>query len=488
MLKLRTISGISRNEKDIDFSDRGSYNITICTGSMNRGIGAFALIYAESVFCPVFAPIDYVHRVVCFMESSQIRRPARKYSFTSYFVTALLGALLGGIVVVMVFPQVFSLRALWTSDDTVEIDNTGDDPPRFPLDRPAPRAASPLPLDEINRSRRTAIVMAVERVSPTVVSIVATQLVRQRGYTTLFDDPIFGRFLAVPQDYLKEIPNTGSGVVISPDGYIVTNAHVVQNARRIRIVLADGQTLESSVIGVNERSDLAVLRVQDDVFSAAMLGTSSNVMVGEWAIAIGNPLGLAIDDAKPAVTVGVVSAVGRDFSRSESDSRAVYRDMIQTDASINPGNSGGPLVNALGEVIGINTFIISESGGSEGIGFAIPIDHVKKVADELIKYGKPRSGRTGLSVTDITRFLAAELGIRDRNGVLVNDVASSSPAAQAGVQVMDIIREINGQPIANRAEAREVLYGMLVGDTVQLVIERNGRRMTMAMQIEEGQE
>lgn len=409
------------------------------------------------------------------MESSQIRRPAKQYSFTSYFVTALVGALFGGIVVVTVFPQVFSLQALWTPDDTVEID-------------PAPRAASPLPLDEISHSRRTAIVTAVERVSPAVVSIVATQLVRQRGYTRLFDDPIFGRFLAVPGDYLQEIPNTGSGVVISPDGYIVTNAHVVQNARRIRIVLADGQTLESSVIGVNERSDLAVLRVQDDVFSAAMLGTSSNVMVGEWAIAIGNPLGLAIDDAKPAVTVGVVSAVGRDFSRSESDSRAVYRDMIQTDASINPGNSGGPLVNALGEVIGINTFIISESGGSEGIGFAIPIDHVKKVADELIKYGKPRSGRTGLSVTDITRFLAAELGIRDRNGVLVNDVASSSPAAQAGVQVMDIIREINGQPIANRAEAREVLYGMLVGDTVQLVIERNGRRMTMAMQIEEGQE
>ena len=184
------------------------------------------------------------------------------------------------------------------------------------------------------------------------------------------------------------------------------------------------------------------------------------------------------------MAVGVVSAVGRDFRR-EQGSRTVYRDMIQTDATINPGNSGGPLVNALGEVIGINTFILSESGGSEGVGFAIPIDRVRRVADELIQYGGPRRGWTGLSVIDITEYVAQELNIEDRQGVLVNEIDPESPAARAGIRIMDVIRKINGEAIASYPDAREALYGSLVGDSIELEVERDGRLMPLTLDIAE---
>ena len=385
---------------------------------------------------------------------------------------------------VTVLPETIKSRVLGPADvPEASVSNAQD----LPAEQSAPAPVFLPPSDPIGYSRRTAVVSAVERVGPSVVSIVATQVVRQRGYARLFDDPFFGGMM-VPRIYSREVPNTGSGVIIDEAGYIVTNAHVVRRAKRIRVVLTDGRALDSKVIGLNVISDLAVLKVEENDLPAAALGVSNDVMVGEWAIAIGNPLGLAIEDAQPAVTVGVVSAVGRDFPRSGSESRTVYRDMIQTDASINPGNSGGPLVNALGEVIGINAFILSESGGSEGIGFAIPIDHATKVVDELIKYGKPRTGWIGLYVTDLTRFFAEELGVEDRAGVLVSEVTERSPAQRAGIRVGDVIRKVNGSPVANRADARELLYGLLVGDTVEFNLERSGASLTVSLQIEEGLE
>ncbi|MEE2710779.1 MAG: trypsin-like peptidase domain-containing protein [Gemmatimonadota bacterium] len=420
------------------------------------------------------------------MEPSH-RPPQRNYSLISYILAALVGTLLGVIVMVTVRPEMFNSLLLWSTADAEHPEAPVVERPVPPVVQPVPLPVSSLQNDGISQSRRTAVVSAVERVSPTVVSIVATQIVRQRGYARLFDDPFFGGVM-VPRIYRREVPNTGSGVIFTSDGYIVTNAHVVQHAQRIRVVLTDGRALESDVVGIDAISDLAVLKVEADNLVEAKLGVSADAMVGEWAIAIGNPLGLAVEDAQPAVTIGVVSAVGRDFPRSGSESSTVYRNMIQTDASINPGNSGGPLVNALGEVIGINAFILSENGGSVGIGFAIPIDHVNKVVSELIKFGKPRSGWIGLYVTDITRFLAEELNVEDRNGVLVNEVAGRSPAQLAGVQVGDVIREVNGTPVANRAEAAELLYGHLVGDTVDFIIERNGKRIEISLQIEEGQD
>lgn len=419
-------------------------------------------------------------------ESPQTQTPVRRPSMVSYLLTALVGSLIGVIVLLTVFPELFSVRSVLTPRNSAPRPSVVSS--IQPVDPPDSQKTSASANEAISSSRRTAIVAAVERVSPAVVSIVATFKVQQRGYSRLFDDPLFGDFL-VPRIYAREVPSTGSGVIINDDGYVITNAHVVQSgkvsANRIRAVLTDGRTLECALIGYDDMSDLAVLHLEGENFPVAPLGRSSEAMVGEWAIAIGNPLGLAIDDAKPAVTVGVVSALGRDFSRRESDSQAVYRDMIQTDASINPGNSGGPLVNASGEVIGINTFIISESGGSEGIGFAIPVDRAVRVVDELIQFGQLRRGWTGLTVIDITVFLAEELNITDRRGVLVYEIDRNSPAEQAGVRVMDVIRRINGEPINNRSDAREALYGSLVGDTAELSIERNGQPMTVVLRIAE---
>lgn len=416
----------------------------------------------------------------------QASRPPLRRRLMPYVITALVGSLLGGVVMFTLIPHVSDSRPVWSSSPDFGV------PVRRDGARPTPdlvttRSTVMRSPEEVSQSRRTAIVRAVEQVSPAVVSIIATQLIRQRGYATLFDDPMFGRFLAIPREYLQEVPNSGSGFVISREGYVLTNAHVIQNAQRIRVVLTDGRTLESQRVGVNETSDLAVLKIDGEDLAYAPLGRSSDVMVGEWAIAIGNPFGLALDDAKPAVTVGVVSAVGRDFGRDGHESRAVYRDMIQTDASINPGNSGGPLINAAGEVIGINTFIISESGGSEGIGFAIPIDHARKVVGELIKFGKPRSAWIGLSVMNISWLLAENLSIRDRRGVIINGVAKHSPAEQAGLRMMDIIREINGKRIENRADAEDAFYGVLVEDEVRLLLERAGRPMTVTLRLGEGQ-
>ncbi len=341
--------------------------------------------------------------------------------------------------------------------------------------------------EAISTSRRTSIVSAVERAGPAVVSIVATFQMQRRGFSPMFDDPFFGHFV-VPRLYTREEPNTGSGVIIDEAGYIVTNAHVVQlgdyTARRIRAVLTDGRSLVCNLVGVDVMSDLAVLHVEGQDIPVAALGRSDDIMTGEWAITIGNPLGLAVEDAQPAVAVGVVSALGRNFRRQQG-SRTVYRDMIQTDATINPGNSGGPLVNALGEVIGINTFILSESGGSEGVGFAIPIDRVRRVADELIQYGGTRRGWTGLSVIDITEYVAQELNIDNRLGVLVNEIDPDSPADVAGILVMDVIRKINGEVIASYPEAREALYGSLVGDSIELEVERDGRLMPLVLHIAE---
>ena len=339
----------------------------------------------------------------------------------------------------------------------------------------------------ISVSRRTSIVSAVERAGPAVVSIVATFKMQRRGFSSMFENEFLGHFV-VPRLYTREEPNTGSGVIVDDSGYIVTNAHVVQlgdlTAQRIRAVLTDGRSLACSLVGVDIMSDLAVLHVDDEALPVAPLGRSDDLMTGEWAITIGNPLGLAIEDARPAVAVGVVSAVGRDFGRQQG-SRTVYRDMIQTDATINPGNSGGPLVNALGEVIGINTFILSESGGSEGVGFAIPIDRVRRVVDELIQYGNLRRGWTGLSVIDITEYVAQELEIENRLGVLVNEIDPESPAAQAGIRVMDVIRTINGEAISSYPDAREALYGSLVGDSIELEVEREGQLLSLTLHIAE---
>ena len=242
------------------------------------------------------------------------------------------------------------------------------------------------------------------------IGVVTTRIVR--GFNPLYDDffdSFFREFLPPTRyyKYRESIPNIGSGVIVSRDGYVVTNQHVVREAEEITVVTPDGLKLTGTVAGVHEASDIAVIKVEADDLPYAPLGDSDNLMVGEWAIAIGNPFGNLIEDAHPSVTVGVISARKRSFKPSGAGQ--VYRERIQTDAAINPGNSGGPLVNADGEVIGINTFIFTRSGGSLGVGFAIPINRVKRVLEEVRTHGKVRDVWLGFTVITVDNETARAL-------------------------------------------------------------------------------
>jgi serine protease Do len=339
----------------------------------------------------------------------------------------------------------------------------------------------------ISASRRTAIVSAAERVSPAVVSVsvVATRTVRADPFPQgMFRDEFFQRFFP-PTEYQEKVPGLGSGVIVDRSGLILTNEHVVHDADDIAVTLPDGRQLPAKVLGASGPYDLAVLKVSGDRLPVAPLGDSDQLVVGEWAIAIGNPFGYLLNDPQPSVTAGVVSATHRDVKSEASQGGGVYKNMIQTDASINPGNSGGPLVNGDGEVIGINTFIFTQTGGSIGLGFAIPINLAKKILEETQRFGRVRAAWPGMSLQPVTPYLAQRLGYTDLGGLVVTDVAPAGPAGKAGVQVGDRIRKVNGQLIRNVEDARRSIYGAGVGDRMALTIERDGKTIEVAFTLVE---
>ncbi len=357
-------------------------------------------------------------------------------------------------------------------------------------DRPAMPAgtlvatAAPLDPDEsISCSRENAIVKASKRAGPAVVSIgvVATRIVR--GINPLYDDffDSFFRDFLPPTRYYKyreSIPNIGSGVIVSPDGYIVTNEHVVHGAEEIKVVTPGGLTLAGRLAGLHEASDIAIIKVDADDLPHAPLGDSDDLMVGEWAIAIGNPFGNLIEEASPSVTVGVISAQRRSF-RPDASGR-IYRDMIQTDAAINPGNSGGPLINANGEVIGINTFIFTRSGGSLGIGFAIPANRAKKILDEVIEYGRVRDVWLGFTVITIDEATAGALRL-PAGGALVRVVDMDSPADEAGLRSGDIIAGVNSHIIKDAEDARSAFGSVLVGEKFSIDVLRGKKELHLTL-------
>lgn len=327
----------------------------------------------------------------------------------------------------------------------------------------------------LETGRQNAITKAVGIVQPAVVSVnvIKTEIVRR--YINPFDNPFFGFFDNVP--YRREVQGIGSGVIISEDGYIVTNAHVVEGATKLSVSLPDGRQFEGKLIGYDSIHDLAVLKIEDSTLPCAKLGSSHDLIIGEWAIAVGNPYGLLIKDSRPSVSVGVISALDRNFG--ENKDGKVYRKMIQTDAAINPGNSGGPLVNIYGEVVGINTFIFSESGGNIGIAFSIPIDRVKKITRELIQHGKIRDIWFGFKVQDITPILASYLNLKSTDGVIVNIVDKNGPAEQAGLLKGDIIIEINGNYIKDANVAELAVTDIAVGDKIVIKALRNGQEVSI---------
>jgi serine protease Do len=338
---------------------------------------------------------------------------------------------------------------------------------------------------DISASRRTAIVVAAQRVSPAVVSVsvVTQRVVRADPFGGMPHDEFFDRFFP-PTTYKERIPGLGSGVIVNPSGLILTNEHVVRDAEQITVNLTDGRQVAARLLGSSSVYDLAVLKIDAKDLPAAPLGNSDALVVGEWAIAIGNPFGFLLNDPQPTVTAGVISAMRRDI-KSEATSTGVYKNMIQTDAAINPGNSGGPLVNGDGEVIGINTFIFTQGGGSLGMGFAIPINLARRVLDEIERFGRVRAAWPGMQVQQITPVIAQRLGFSDTAGLVVTRVDPAGPAAKAGVQPGDRLRRVNGGEIRSVDDAQRGIYGAAVGDRLQLTLERAGRTFDVSLVLAE---
>lgn len=316
----------------------------------------------------------------------------------------------------------------------------------------------------VDASRQTALVTATSRVSSAVVSISvqARRLVpRGRGF---FD------FFLFPGEAEETTQSFGTGFIIRADGIVLTNQHVVAGAETITVSLPDGTELPATLLGEDATTDIAVLRVEQRDLPVAPIGRSTDLMIGEWVIALGNPFTFLLGDAQPTVTAGVISAISRNILPSR-EQPGLYLDMIQTDASINPGNSGGPLANALGEVIGVNSSIFSNQGGSIGLGFAIPIERALRVADEIVRRGEIRRAWTGLEVAGAQ----AMREWRRAGGVTVTDVAPGGPAARAGIRSQAVLLEANGRPLRNFLDWEAVKLDLRVGDEVRLRL-REGTR------------
>jgi serine protease Do len=317
----------------------------------------------------------------------------------------------------------------------------------------------------LSGSRSTAIVAAARTVSPSVVTIHTLSQRRSRPRS------LFESFFMPPST--RPALGMGSGFVIDGAGHILTNEHVVRGAEQIRVTLPDGRDFEGEVVGADPLTDVAVVRVEDTDLPAATMGTSGDLLIGEWVMAIGNPTGGMVSNPEPTVTAGVVSAVDRHIFPSRQDraeDRGFYLGMIQTDAAINPGNSGGPLVNAVGEVVGMNSSIFSRSGGSEGLGFAIPIDRALRIADDLVRFGEVRRAWVGVDVQTIP----TEDPFGRAEGVQISTVAPDSPADQAGLRAGPKVLEANGRKVLSTLDFEAALLDMRTGDDLELVMEGRG--------------
>ncbi len=321
-----------------------------------------------------------------------------------------------------------------------------------------------------------------EVVKPSVVNISTTRTVtlKNNPFNDLFNDPFFRRFFG--NDFRSFGPERkfkssalGSGVIVSEDGYILTNNHVIKDADEIKVVLYDKREFKGKVIGTDPKTDLAVIKIEAEKLPAIKIGESDNLRVGEVVIAIGNPFGL-----NQTITMGIVSAVGR-----SNVGIADYEDFIQTDAAINPGNSGGALVNTKGELVGVNTAIFSTSGGYMGIGFAIPSDMAKAVMQSIVKYGKVIRGWLGVTIQGLTPELAKSFDIKEDHGALVTDVVKDSPAEKAGFKRGDLIVEFDSKMVKDETSLRNMVANTPPGKTVQVKIVRDGKERILTVTLGE---
>ncbi len=312
----------------------------------------------------------------------------------------------------------------------------------------------------------------VEAVLPSVVNISSMKTVVYQS--PLFSDPFFREFFGgglAPQERVQRA--LGSGVIISEDGYIITNNHVVGGADKVEVRLSDERVFAAQIIGTDPKSDVAIIKIDTGVLPAIKVGDSSNLRIGSFVLAVGNPFGL-----EQTVTMGIISALGRS-GLGITD----YENFIQTDAAINPGNSGGALVNMKGELIGINTAILSRTGGSVGIGFAIPINLVMGIKKSIELYGEVVRGWLGVTVQEITPKIAEALALQTTRGVLISEVTKGSPAEKGGIRQGDVIVSLDGKPVHNSAAMRFLVSEHLPGSSIKVEVIRDGRPKTLSVTI-----
>ncbi len=315
-----------------------------------------------------------------------------------------------------------------------------------------------------------------EIANPAVVHIKTTSSGTMQGNTQIPMDP-FDFFRGPGFQMPNQGPSvaSGSGVIISDDGYIVTNNHVVENGNKIEVVLNDKRTYIAELVGTDKNTDLAVLRIAEGNLPFLKLGNSDEVKVGQWVVAVGNPFNL-----NSTVTLGIVSAVGRniDLIRSKGNQYAI-ENFIQTDAAINPGNSGGALVNVRGELVGINTAIASQTGSYAGYGFAVPVNLMKKIVNDLMKYGQVQRAILGVSIQEITQDLADEKGLKDLKGVFIADVIDNGAAEKAGISKGDVILSLGGEEVNSSSRLQELVGKYRPGDKVKIIIKRSDKEKTL---------
>jgi serine protease Do len=336
----------------------------------------------------------------------------------------------------------------------------------------AVRPRTVTPSADVTASRRSAIVEAARRVAPSVVSVTVVRRERQ-----VANDPF--SFFFFPREYEREVQGGGTGFVITADGVVITNQHVTDGASQIVVTTSDGREYPATLLGEDALTDIAVLKIDARGLPTAPIGRSDDLMIGEWVVAFGNPYQYLLGNAEPTVTAGVVSAVDRNLLPS-GDQPGVYVGMIQTDAPINPGNSGGPLANSEGEVVGVNSSIFSNTGGSVGIGFAIPIERAIRVADELRRHGRVRRAWDGLDVSNrLTRDWKQAGGLR------VTSVAPGSPAARAGVRQGDVLVSADSRQLRTFLDWEAVKLEIGVGERLPVTLRRGGRDQRVVLTVED---
>jgi serine protease Do len=344
--------------------------------------------------------------------------------------------------------------------------------------------------DALNALQDRFIQIAKE-VGPAVVSISTENVrkgrLRRYRFGSPFEDDLFSEFF---RDFFGDLPDLefhqrglGSGVIIDPEGHILTNEHVVQGADRITVTLPDGREFPGEIRGTDPRSDLAVVKIKAKDLPVVKLGDSDQVKSGQWVVAFGNPFAWALGGSEPTMTVGVISALHRSLRLGRSERN--YSDLIQTDAAINPGNSGGPLVDLDGRVIGINVAIVSTTGGYQGIGFAIPINTAKTILADLIEGKKVLYGWLGINIQDVTADLAQAFQLPDAQGVIVARVIPDSPAQKGGVQDGDVILRFNGEPVKDVRDLLKRMSQIRVGEKVTLRVIRDGKERDLKVEVGE---